>query len=140
VPLEDAQSPTPPPTHEYCNSKRYSVLKDDWRRESVPYEQTCVPRYNVFEDGWYRFGENLGGMIKIRCPQSQRCRAAAPGWMQGGHPTEVGVAVSRTVCFSYDGHCCSRSVPIKVVNCTGYYVYHLPEIPTCYYEYCGNAY
>ena len=139
VAQEDVES-VGTPTHQSCNSKRYAVLKDDWRRESVLYEQTCVPRYSVFEDGWYRFGENLGGMIKTHCPPSQRCRAVAPGWMQGGHPTEVGVAVSRTVCFSYDEHCCSRSVPIEVVNCTGYYVYHLPEIPTCYYEYCGNAY
>ncbi|XP_062520659.1 collagen alpha chain CG42342-like [Corticium candelabrum] len=128
-----------PGAHKACNSGLYKMLNDSWRRESVMFEGECTQQYNVFESGWYRFSESLGGMIKTRCPKVQGCRAVAPGWMKGRHPNRVGVAISRLVCFSLDGDCCLKSVRMDVINCGDYYVYNLPEIPRCYYEYCGNA-
>lgn len=139
-PAKGDEEGTETPTHPSCDSRQYSVLKDTWRRESVPIEGACAQQYSVFQAGWYRFSKRLGAMIKTRCPQTQGCRAVAPGWMRGGHPAQVGVAQSRVVCFSFEGNCCSRQVTVEVVNCGDYYVYNLPEIPTCYYEYCGNAY
>ena len=72
------------------------------------------------------------------CVSNQRCGTAAPGWMNGAHPTVAQDKVTRKVCYSYSGNCCNWSNNIEVVNCGQYYVYKLSRPPTCYLRYCGS--
>lgn len=39
--------------------------------------------------------------------------------------------VNRTVCFNFDGNCCSRSKEVQVKNCNGHFIYNLPKVDCC---------
>ena len=54
-----------------------------------------------------------------------------------GHPANEGEKVNGTVCFAIDIDECFWSESIEIVNCGEYFVYNLPEVPTCHLRYCA---
>lgn len=89
--------------------------------------------------GWYRFTGAAGRAMPDSCPrEGSRCDATGAGWVHGNHPTAAEGVVTRTVCFSHGGSCCNWSHGIKVINCSGFYVYELPGTPICNLRYCGT--
>ena len=90
--------------------------------------------------GWKRFADSIGGSMPESCPESvHRCGTAAPGWLNGAHPTVVGQSADMQVCFYWSGNCCSIQVSVEVINCGLYYIYNLPLPPFCFLAYCGSA-
>ena len=89
--------------------------------------------------GWYRFTDAAGLAMPDSCPrEGSRCGASGVGWVNGNHPTAAEEVVTRPVCFSHGGTCCNWMGEIKVINCSGFYVYELPRTPTCSVRYCGT--
>ena len=72
------------------------------------------------------------------CPQTHRCKANAPGWLEGSHPTVEQGEVTRKVCFTWNGTCCSWSSDIHVLNCGKFYVYKLVPPDSWQSRYCGD--
>lgn len=87
---------------------------------------------------WYRFTGNGGSSLPETCPAKKHCDANAPGWLKGGHPTVARGEVSRKVCFHWGSNCCAFNKWIKVVNCSGYYVYEFQRMSGCYLRYCST--
>ena len=73
------------------------------------------------------------------CVNHKHCGTAAPGWMNGGHPSVAERVVSRSVCFRSKSNCCKWSIVISVRNCGGFYVYWLQRPPHCNFRYCGSG-
>ena len=79
-----------------------------------------------------------GTAMPTACVPTHRCGTHAPGWLQGGHPTEEQGVVTKKVCFHWSGNCCKWSVNIRVRDCGEFYVYNLPKTPVCYLKYCAE--
>ncbi|XP_015757140.1 PREDICTED: uromodulin-like [Acropora digitifera] len=89
--------------------------------------------------GWYRFTDAAGLAMPDSCPrEGSRCGASGAGWVNGNHPTAAEEVVTRPVCFSHGDNCCHWMGVIKVINCSGFYVYELSSTPTCNVRYCGT--
>ncbi|CAH3142153.1 unnamed protein product [Porites lobata] len=73
------------------------------------------------------------------CVDHKHCGTAAPGWMNGGHPSVAERVVSRSVCFRSKSNCCKWLIVISVRNCGGFYVYWLQRPPHCNFRYCGSG-
>ena len=73
------------------------------------------------------------------CVDHKHCGTAAPGWMNGGHPSVAERVVSRSVCFRSKSNCCKWSIVISVRNCGGFYVYWLQRPPHCNFRYCSGG-
>ena len=69
---------------------------------------------------------------------SQTCGTGAPGTLFGGHPTDIGIEVTRTVNFESFESKTWRSIDTKVVNCGSFFVYYLKTAPGCHLGYCGQ--
>lgn len=120
----------------------HGVLNETWRKVSLAHNGHNCDRYGrgKFTPGWKRFSESIGGRMPESCPDSPyRCGANRPGWLNGTHPTVVGQRTSMKVCFYYRSNCCHWQVNVQVTNCGLYYVYNLPNSPTCSSTYCGSA-
>ena len=118
-----------------CNS--YSSLTTSDRL--VSYAASSSKCDSGLGNNWYRFVEKAGTSMPEICPPRRRCSANAPGWLNGKHPTVEEGEVTRTVCFQYGASCCRWSKDVKVFNCSGFYVYKLPNVPLCYLRYCGKS-
>lgn len=92
-------------------------------------------------DAWYRFSGAAGTQMRdTPLPDRDLCGADWPGWMSGGHPSSGEGEVSRTVYFqsTADSESFGAETDISVINCGGYFVYHLPDTPACHAGYCGE--
>ena len=117
-----------------CNS--YSTLTGTCRLVS------CVTSSSLCDSDlkykWYRFVKNAGTSLPEICPPTNRCKANAPGWLNGKHPTVEDGEVTRTVCFNKDGSCCWQTRQVNIYNCSGFYVYKLPPTHRCSLRYCST--
>ncbi|XP_032226261.2 uromodulin [Nematostella vectensis] len=87
---------------------------------------------------WYRFMGSAGTRMPTSCVPMNRCNTAAPGWLNGAHPSATQGVMTRQVCFTFNGNCCAWSVSVGIQNCGGlYYVYRLAPPPICDLRYCG---
>ena len=114
-----------------------------WLNESSRNQKYTVKLYHCDKSlslGWYRFGGDAGTKMLTSCVPIWRCGTAAPGWMNGAHPTVADGKVTRTLCYHWDTGCCHSvwSSVIEVVNCGQYYVYKLGPAPHCALRYCGS--
>ena len=87
--------------------------------------------------GWYRMMEPAGTKIPEQPPPKNHCGTVATGWLNGSHPSQIGEKVTREVCFNY-GTKCWRKTTITIINCSGFFIYNLPNTPTCELRYCAN--
>ena len=85
---------------------------------------------------WYRFTGDAGTKLAMTAPPVSHCGTSATGWMQGALPAVADGAVSRTVCFHWSGNTCNWSAGIQVRNCGQFYVFKLPNAPSCSLRYC----
>ena len=69
--------------------------------------------------------------------EPNHCGTLASGWLNGNHPTDIGVVVDGTVCFNYGGNSCWGSSDILIMKCETYFLYFLPSTPNCPLRYCG---
>ena len=88
-------------------------------------------------DGWYRFQGAAGTKMVTICLPTNRSDAAYPIWLNGSHPTVAEGTVSRTVCINKYSRC-GISFPIKVKNCSSYYIYKLIPLTDCDARYCST--
>ena len=75
--------------------------------------------------------------MPTQCVKGNRCGAAFPGWLNGGHPTLADGEVLSKVCFTRSGNCCWKSINIKVKDCGSYFIYKLEKPSVCNLRYCG---
>lgn len=114
---------------------KYTFLNDSTRATTYSNITVSLCDSNLLI-GWYRFGGRQESQMPESCVPIMRCGAAAPGWLNGVHPTVADGEVSRKVCFHWTNNCCKWSVNIKVRNCGGFYVYKHLEPPLCSGRYC----
>jgi len=88
--------------------------------------------------GFYRLMSSAGTKLTESYLGEFHCGTAAPGWLRGEHPQDIGVEKTMTVCFVYRDYECYMQSDITVTNCNGYYVYYLPETPSCRMRYCAS--
>ena len=90
-------------------------------------------------EGWYRFvGEAGTRMPSMELPPMNSCGTHWPGWVRDTHPEQVGVEKEVRICFYNVGNGCNEEVMGLVVNCGGFFLYKLPETPSCSSRYCGR--
>ena len=77
--------------------------------------------------------------MPTNCVGKNRCSSHAPGWLNTSHPSVADGIVSGRVCFHWDSSCCLWYRDIRVLNCSGFYVYELGPTPECWLRYCGNG-
>ena len=99
---------------------------------------TCDQRNLKTVGKWHRLMGAAGTAMPTACVPTHRCGTHAPGWLQGGHPTEEQGVVTKKVCFHWSGNCCKWSVNIRVRDCGEFYVYNFPKTPVCYLKYCAE--
>jgi hypothetical protein len=88
--------------------------------------------------GWYRFTSAAGTTMPEYVPAEYSCGTHAPGWLNGAHPAPQDGVVARTVCFNWGGNSCAWTSAVQIVNCSGFYLYYLPDTSACNLRYCGN--
>jgi len=88
--------------------------------------------------GWHRFTGAAGTQMPEAVPAINTCGTHAPGWLNGTHPTPEQGVVARQVCFNWNGDTCNWSANVEVVNCSGFYLYNLPNTPACHLRYCAE--
>ncbi|XP_062389319.1 uncharacterized protein LOC134077634 [Sardina pilchardus] len=119
----------------------YTVLDDNWR--ATTNLDTSAPRCDwqlahMSWQGWYRMvHQGLSLRMPETCVPPHRCGTRGPLWLNGPHPLPEDGIVTREVCGSWNGNCCSKRVPsIRVKACPGdYIVYELVSPPNCF-GYC----
>jgi hypothetical protein len=88
--------------------------------------------------GYYRIISTAGSRLPESSPGIGRCGTRLSGWLRGEHPQDMYAEKEMTVCFEdadSDGNC-YWNANITVTNCDGFYVYMLPDAPSCHARYC----
>ena len=75
--------------------------------------------------------------MSSHCIPMSACNTGMAGWLDGEHPSEPYLLVSRTVCMHSGSSCCHLKISVKIRNCDGFYVYQLPALASCNARYCG---
>ncbi|XP_031553545.1 uncharacterized protein LOC116290605 isoform X2 [Actinia tenebrosa] len=120
--------------------RTYKVLStSDRAMSSSSTSGRCDRRSGIFPGLWHRFQGPAGTEMASSCVPINRCGSHATGWLSGGHPTVNEGMVRRRVCFHWSSNCCKWSTFIRVINCSGFYVYELQRPPVCQLRYCGNG-
>ncbi|XP_067285886.1 alpha-tectorin-like [Pseudorasbora parva] len=117
----------------------YTLLNDPWR--ATDHYNLGMCDYNVDWKGWYRlFYNGLNAQMPESCVNYGMCGTNHPLWLNGSHPQLEDGVVTRQVCLSSGGYCCSlTSHPIRVKACPGnYYVYEFVKPIFCG-AYCADA-
>ena len=106
-------------TGSYPNSDkaRCSVTTSDWKGES-----------------YYQFMNPAGFKIPDYFPGTKLCSAEYPGWVNGTHPTKIGIEKNVSIVFGAGDYYSTAGI----TNCGGYFVYNLKNSPTCSTAYCGT--
>lgn len=113
------------------------VISDKTRSKDVNSGNLACDQRNLPTVGkWHRFMGAAGTEMPTKCVEKNRCGTHAPGWLQGGHPTEEQGVVSRKVCYHWNNNCCQWNNNIDVRNCGEFYVYRLIKTPVCRLRYC----
>ncbi|XP_067285852.1 pancreatic secretory granule membrane major glycoprotein GP2-like [Pseudorasbora parva] len=117
----------------------YTSLNESWRATDRYNLEKCD--YNVDWKGWYRlFYNGLNAQMPESCVNYGMCGTSYPLWLNGSHPQLEDGVVTRQVCASAYGYCCSHtSHSIRVKACPGnYYVYEFVKPVLCG-AYCAEA-
>ena len=79
-----------------------------------------------------------GKQIPEETPGAYHCGTSATGWLNGSHPQFTDATFKELVCFDYGPtSICDRNVNVEITNCGDFFVYLLPEVPSCYLRYCS---
>ena len=127
-----------------CSNINYTTISDI--RRSTAYNATydLCDYYFIQTGSWYRFKSVAGNNIPEFYPGINSCGTHAPIWMNGTHPTTIGVEVDRIACspdwwwwsYVHSDDECYYQYNIKVINCGSFFLYQLIK-PS---RYCNSAY
>merc|ERR1711892_872397 len=139
-----AATTTTTPMPGVCESIAYNILSD-LTRDVDYYDdyRNCDQLGHDHESsdwqgpGWYRF-PNFGRIPENK-PETLRCNTRATGWIDGTHPTDIGVAKNLKICFHWAGNGCFWSNSASVINCGNFYMYNLENTPACHSRYCSEV-
>ena len=128
-----------PVTQKFCSNYKSLGNKD----RNANYVGSSVMCDSGLSTEWYRFVGDAGTQISTSCiPRDDtnilKCSTHGVSWLNGAHPSVSEGAVTRTVCFSWNGDCCFHQKDIKVINCGLFYIYKLVSTSACNHRYCGT--
>ena len=127
------------PVISFCSSECHNYQRLNSADRKITYTTYHGYCDSSITPGWYRFEGAAGTRMPTSCTPDWRCSTHGTSWLTNGHPSVADGEVTRRVCFSWSGNCCSHSVSsIKVRNCGSYYVYYLVSMNACNYRYCGT--
>ena len=122
----------------------YETIEEVWRTTANEIGKTEKPKCDrnyIVDNTWYRFNTTVGNRIPTTNPGFRKCGTYIPIWMKGRHPTVDEGVIKATACagvpFQFP-HGCGISYNIKVVNCTGFYLYQLKSPQQCALAYCAG--
>ena len=126
-----------------CGHIKYTTIRNV--RRSTAYNSThdLCDRDFITTGSWYRFKSVAGNKMPEYNPGRFHCGTYIPIWMNGKHPTVVGKVEDRTACapvpwvFPLN---CGEKFDIKVINCSGFYLYQLVAPKICTYAYCAGRF
>lgn len=119
----------------------YKSLDNPYRSTGYVAREGIDPMICDYElqTGWYRFVNEVGGKMPETKVGRGHCGTIAPIWMRGQHPSNAEGTVDRTACVNFKnlyGGCIP--IPIKVKNCTDFFVYRLVAPYGCQMAYCAG--
>ncbi|XP_067226363.1 uncharacterized protein [Chanodichthys erythropterus] len=124
----------------------YTSLDESWRSTNNTYYYNYyyygMCDYNVEWNGWYRlFYKGQSVQMPESCVNEGMCGTYYPLWINSPHPQLEDGVVTRQVCLSSWGGCCSyTSHPIRVKACPGnYHVYEFVKPQFCS-AYCAEIF
>ena len=122
-----------------CSHITYTTISDI--RRSTAYNSThdLCDRGKITDGLWYRFISPAGDRMPEFNPGILHCGTYIPIWLNGDHPTSVGVKVDRIACATIPWKWppgCGEWFNIKVINCGSFFLYQLKEPKYCTYAYC----
>jgi hypothetical protein len=85
---------------------------------------------------WFRFQSPAGIVVANAPVPPYHCGAVATGWYAGQYPISDFTTATSIVCYYYSTKTCTACNLISVTNCQTFYVFLLPEPPSCNYRYC----
>ena len=92
-------------------------------------------------ESWYRFTGAAGTKMATKKEVTKKyiCGTAAAGHLDTDeHPDLAeGQSQDQKVCFHGSEGQCHRSTTVKIQECKGFYIYKLPNTPSCNWRYCG---
>ena len=127
--------------------KDYKILDSRRRNVNSEWEDgdfhgdklSCVGTNSDWQgSSFYRFQSPAGIKIPEYYPQWGMCSTYNPGWVNGTHPTKIGIEKNVEIVFgtSYGG--ASNPPSIGITNCGDFYAYNLPDTLSCSRAYCGT--
>jgi hypothetical protein len=125
-----------------CSNINYTTISDI--RRSTAYNFTYdLCDYFIQNGSWYRFKSSAGNNIPEFFPGINNCGTHIPIWMNGTHPTTIGVEVDRIACAPdwwlwYLDDECYYQYNIKVINCGSFFLYQLKPPRYCNSAYCTS--
>ena len=126
-------SSTPP----QCSN--YTINMDATRNIGYTASINFCDNVSPFNNGtpiWIRFQEPAGTLIANSIVPPNYCGTVATGWYAGEYPTGIFSTATSIVCFYYSTNTCTSCSSISVTNCQTFYVFLLPQTPSCNYRYC----
>jgi cysteine-rich repeat protein len=87
--------------------------------------------------GWYRIGDQLGHHVPTFPTEDYACGGTAGGWVDDVPNANDGI-IEAELCFAFGDDSCLASVMVQGVRCNyeQYYLWQLPEAPSCDLRYC----
>ncbi len=85
---------------------------------------------------WFRFEDPAGKVIANSPVPPNSCGTVATGWYAGQYPTPNFSTATSIVCYYISTNTCAACNLISVTNCQTFYVFLLPQPPSCNYRYC----
>lgn len=132
--------------HDVPCHNAYTTISQVWRSTAnvvKPGDKVQCDRGYIKDDTWYRFDSSVGNEMPTSNPGFRKCGTSVPIWMKGKHPTVADGQTDALACAGVPrvpplG--CGVSYPIKVVNCSSFYLYRLKEPQQCSLAYCAGMY
>jgi hypothetical protein len=85
---------------------------------------------------WFRFQVAAGSVVANAPVTPNRCGAVVTGWYAGQYPVAFFSTATSLACFYQSSNTCASCSVMSVTNCQTFYVFSLPQPPSCNYRYC----
>ena len=130
--------------HDAQCHQNYTTLNQVWRSTAYEIKAREKPRCDrnyIVDDIWYRFESSVGNKMPTANPGFRKCGTFIPLWLKGVHPTADQGVIDAVACAvvprqGFQG--CGDSYNIKIVNCSGFYLYRLKRPQQCSLAYCAG--
>lgn len=125
-----------------CHPSGHKILDTPGRAQSNQVDFAFPLCDNNLEEAWYKLElDGIPAEIPTSCPDIGSCGTHAQIWMQpAGHP-EFGEERNGSACVAWEGvdrFCCMWQLPVHVIHCGGFLVYHLKRTEECSMAYCAK--